>query len=193
MRAESLMIYKKDAPRPMPMLWPGLSRRRAKDTRKMPRTPYVGGRQGFPRTCVKDLSAYDVYRLLGMRSPDTGHPRQHGNKNQFAEHGKYGKSIRIDTKYRYEATNRKTVGGLCFGGIEARSMPRGKSRPKDRKDYGRPRSVAMSTRRSSARARFATSANCATVASSSARRTRVVRSPFASRSASANCSRGTRF
>ena len=65
---------------------------------------------------VKDLSAYDVYRLLGMRSPDTGHSRQHGNKNQFAEHGKYGKSIRIDTKYRYEATNRKTVGGVCVLG-----------------------------------------------------------------------------
>ena len=48
--------------------------------------PYVGGRQGFFCLCVKDLSAYDVYGLLGMRSPDTGHSSQHGNKNQFAEH-----------------------------------------------------------------------------------------------------------
>ena len=96
-----------------------------------PLDPYVGGRQGFSRLRIKDLSAYDAYGLLGIRSPDTGHSRQHGNKNQFAEHG-VGKGIWIDTKYRYEATNRKTVGVLCFAGIEARSMPRGKSRPKDR-------------------------------------------------------------
>ncbi len=107
-----------------------------------------------------------------------------------------GSMVRVSGSIRSIGTKQqigRQWGGLCFGGIEARSMPRGKSRPKDRKDYGRPRSVAMSTRRSKARARFATSANCATVASSSARRTRVVRSSFASRRASANCSRGTGF